>query len=257
VHYTAQFQKPTGLHPKLSLTFPADTLVPPQSSEPSSCSLHAHWTLPSSLFIDRYQFSDPLVLSSQNLIDLKSLSGEEDLEAPDWAIPTWGSSALFTLAYPNTTATDQDWTVTIPTHLRYMTFPSQPEHGQRRSTVEIPWPTVFWACGDAQAGLNLVRNPFDRRDLGYDGLFAPDTLYYHVPPAPGREVARSGDHRGVKLMESLEVPTLDAEKAEWVTVATAAVVLVGFLWICSRLLFAGAGAAKSAEAKKKDEKKVQ
>jgi hypothetical protein len=259
--YTASFQRPTGLHPKLTLTFPAATLhPPPQSHEDkpsSSCTLNAYWTLPSSLFLDRYQFSDPLVLASQNLLELKSLSGEEDLEAPEWTIQTWGSSALFKLAYPDATSSskndNKEWTVTIPTHLRYMTFPTT-NHSTPQTTpknnLEIPYPALFWACPNADAGLNMIRNPFDRKDLGFDGLFPPDTIYYHIPPS-----SPAAGKLGGKLTESLVVPFLEPESAGWVPIATAVVVGLGFVWILARLLFASGGKAETKRAHVAEKKK--
>ncbi|KAI1573798.1 PIG-X domain containing protein [Pyrenophora tritici-repentis] len=72
-----------------------------QDQKPTpSCKLHAHLTLPSYLFIDKYQFTDALFLASKNIKSLRSLSGATDLEAPDWVVEEWGSAALFQLAVP-------------------------------------------------------------------------------------------------------------------------------------------------------------
>ncbi|KAI4935588.1 uncharacterized protein J4E92_002879 [Alternaria infectoria] len=72
-----------------------------QDDKPNrSCKLHTHLTLPSYLFIDKYQFSDTLFLADKNLKRLRSLAGATDLEAPDWVVPAWGSAALFELATP-------------------------------------------------------------------------------------------------------------------------------------------------------------
>jgi hypothetical protein len=241
--FAATFQQPTGLHPKLDLTFPANALTPPQPS----CALHAYMTLPSALFVDRYQFSDKLFLESQNLVALRALSGEQDLEAPDWVINSWGSAALFELAHPKLSkgADVSTWTATIPTHLRYV----KPSNASSASeaTLSIPAPVVFWAC-NADEGTKFKVNPFDRENLGYDGLFGTKTMFYHVPPAPA--MAEAGSENGLLL--DLNVPVLDSRFAGWVPMATLAVVLAGFTWVVWKLASGGAGgAAASKEAKKK------
>ena len=71
-------------------------------------------------------------------------------------------------------------------------------------------------------------NPFDRANLGYDGLFGPRTMFYHLQPTA------VGNGNG-SLVETLRVPVLDAGKTEWVERGTVVVVLLGFLWVCWRL----------------------
>jgi hypothetical protein len=122
---------------------------------------------------------------------------------------------------------------------------------QPNNNLEIPYPSLFWSCPDADAGLDMIRNPFDRRDLGFDGLFPPATLYYHIPP----QSPNSGKAGG-KLSETLVVPTLQKESAGWVAVATAVVVVVGFGWVLGRLVF-GAGKETKAKAEKEKQKKKQ
>ncbi|CAK3831347.1 related to pbn1 [Lecanosticta acicola] len=230
--YTVAFQQPTGLHPKLDIVLPAKNLAPPKDS----CALHAYWTLPSPLFIDRYQLSDHLFLESQNLVALRALSGEQDLEAPDWAVKGWGSAALLELARPTSAEEGKNWTITIPTHLRYINATASPDG---LASVEIPWPVVFWAC-EAQEGLKMSVNPFDRVNLGYDGLFGPKTMFYHVPPASGVGV----------LVETLAVPVLDGQSAQWVPLGTAIAVLIGFGWICWQMV----GRSRSTATSEKDKK---
>lgn len=220
--FSTTFTHPTGLHPTLQLTLPSTHLTPPTDS----CALHAYLTLPSTLFIDRYQLSDPLFLSSQNLLALRSLSGETDLEAPSWIIKRWGSAALVELATPASDAEGRkggDWTVSLPLHLRYL--PPTPENATTPGlrSIEVPVPAVFWAC-EAQEGLKMSVNPFDRVNLGYDGLFGPKTMFYHVPPA------------GQKLGVEVEVPVLDTGKTGFVELGTAVVVGLGFAWVCWKLL---------------------
>ena len=231
--FTATFQKPSGLHPKLDITFPAKDLKAPKSD---SCSLHAYWTTPATLFLDRYQLGDDLFLASQNLVALRALTGEEDLERPGWAINMWGSAALLELASPKASDRLKDtWTVTIPTHLRYVNATAS-ETGH--APVDVPWPVVFWAC-EAEEGLKMSTNPFDRVNLGYDGLFGPKTMFYHVPADPVHE----------RLVEQLNVPVLDPTQAQWVPLGTLLAVLAGFGWVCWKLFGGGpAVTSKGGEA---------
>jgi len=245
LNFAASFQHPTGLHPKLDLTFPASSLSPPQPS----CALHAYLTLPSALFIDRYQFSDGLFLKSQNLKALRALSGEQDLEAPDWVIDAWGSAALFELAHPTAGASKaegEEWTATIPTHLRYVKSNANGTSASSSTgtvNLDIPAPIIFWAC-NADEGTKFNTNPFDRANLGYDGLFGKKTMFYHVPPAPVMGEGEQG------LLLGLQVPVLDAKAAgSWVPVATMAVVLCGFGWVIWKIL--GGGKAKEVKDGKK------
>lgn len=248
VSFAASFQNPTGLHPKLDLTFPASSLLPPQPA----CALHAYLTLPSALFIDRYQFSDALFLQSQKLIALRALSGEQDLEAPDWVINAWGSAALFEIAYPPASSGEENWTATIPTHLRYV----KPDNNTSPSVsssdtahLSIPAPIIFWAC-PADEGTKFNTNPFDRANLGYDGLFGTKTMFYHVPPAPAMGEAEEG------LLLGLEVPVLNAEANRgWVGIATVAVVVAGFTWVVWKVLGGGGGAVAGKGEKKREVKK--
>lgn len=227
--YFVEFRYPTGLHPKLNIVLTGEHVQPPKAT----CALHAYWTLPSSLFIDRYQLSDSLFLASQNLVALRALSGEEDLEAPDWAVATWGSAALLELSHPPTTSSLPNWTMTIPTHLRYINSTASGD------VLSIPWPVVFWAC-EAEEGLKMGTNPFDRTNLGYDGLFGPKTMFYHVPPSLQRD----------ELVQELNVPTLHPEDAKWVPFGTTVAILVGFAWISWQLLRPAKAAAKEAKVKK-------
>ncbi|KEQ96920.1 hypothetical protein AUEXF2481DRAFT_620924 [Aureobasidium subglaciale EXF-2481] len=206
------FRQPTGLHPTLELKFPVNALVQPDES----CALHAYLTLPSAVFVDRYQLSDSLFLASQNLVALRSLSGATDLEAPVWTTPQWGSAALLEVAHPETpSVTNDTWTVTVPLHTRYM-----PPSADGTHTAHVPWPAVFWAC-EAEDGLKMSVNPFDRTNIGYDGLFGPKTLFHHIGAAAETKT----------MMETLEIPVLDETKTRFVEVGTGLAVLVGFLWV--------------------------
>jgi hypothetical protein len=245
--YKANFKQPTGLHPELQITLSRQHLMPPRSS----CTLHAYWTLPSALFLDRYQLSDSHLLASKNLVKLHSLTGEQDLEAPDWVVKRWGSAALIELATPpsKTFAGDArdppQWTVTIPTHLRYLSANANNTEDSGHVMLDVPWPIVFWAC-EAEEGLKMATNPFDRVNLGYDGLFGPKTMFYHVPPAAD----------GTSTIASIRVPVLHQEKADWVPVGTMIAVVLGFAWVCWKLL-QKTGSPTGGPLKEKAEKKSQ
>ena len=70
-------------------------------------------------------------------------------------------------------------------------------------------------------------NPFDRVNLGYDGLFGPKTMFYHLEP----------DVAGVtgRFVERLAVPVLDLDQTGWVQEGTVAAVVMGALWVCWKL----------------------
>ena len=73
-------------------------------------------------------------------------------------------------------------------------------------------------------------NPFDRVNLGYDGLFGPRTIFYHLQAAS----------KGKPLVKELQVPVLDLQGhlkgMKWVESGTVAVVLLGFIWVCWKLV---------------------
>ncbi|KAL1608270.1 protease B nonderepressible form [Paraconiothyrium brasiliense] len=223
--YMSRFAHPTGLHPTLELSFPSAQLIPPDET----CKLYTHLTLPSYLFIDKYQFNDPLFLSSHLLASLLYVTGATDLEAPEWVVSRWGSTALFRLVSPKEFPEDikeQEWTVTIPLHLRYL-----PVASSSHTRVPVPWPVVFWACDAEQ---DSSGNPFDRKNLGYDSAFAKEKRFMHVPPN------ESGNGTG-NLVNWIDVPVLDSRAADWVEMGTIGVVIVAFLGLCWVLFKGGRG----------------
>ncbi|KAI9762345.1 MAG: hypothetical protein M4579_000495 [Chaenotheca gracillima] len=229
--YTVSFPEPAGLHPSLRIRFPANPSTPPAKS----CALHAYLTIPSFLFLDKYQLSDPLFLESKNLKAVRSLYGETDLEAPDWVIDKWGSVLLAEIA-PLAQSPSKEFNVEIPLHLRYL------EPNNNSSTldeVRVPWPVLFWAC-DAEDGLKMATNPFDRVKLGYDGLFGPKTMFYHLNPSPTNG----------SLIQTLQVPVLNRNQATWVESGTIVTVLVGFLWVVFKLWAASRTAPRQTNVSK-------
>ncbi|KAG7290959.1 hypothetical protein NEMBOFW57_000965 [Staphylotrichum longicolle] len=145
---------------------------------------YAYLTLPRTVFADKYQLSDPLFLASKNLTALRYSTQPVDLEAPEYVMTQWGSSVLLQLAPPRSEretkakADEGEWTAEIPLHLRYLS----PEKGGY-SAVDVPYPAVFWAC-EAGEGVAFPPNPFEKGNLGYDGLFDEGTVFWHVEPRP-------------------------------------------------------------------------
>ena len=226
--YNVSLDAPTGLHPTLRISFPtAAALAEPENKPAASvCALQTYLTLPSYIFADKYAFlsNDPLFQKSHHLGQLRSIAGETDLEAPDYVVKKWGSTMLLGIQTPNVTAGKSRWDITIPLHLRYL---EPKDNGV--SEVEMPWPIVFWAC-TAEDGTKFPVNPFDRTQLGFEGLFGPRTMFYHLDPAP------NGGSSG-RLVERISVPVLDPKAAsptsiEYLTVVTIA---LGFLWVLLQL----------------------
>jgi hypothetical protein len=85
---------------------------------------------------------------------------------------------------------------------------------------------VFWAC-DAGEESKLTVNPFDRVNLGYEGLFAEQTLFYHLKP----EV--SGGQG--ELYSEVQVPVLSTRFNTEMEIGTAVVVGLGFGWVLRKL----------------------
>lgn len=222
----------------MSITMSRSALKRPPAPDDATCALHTYLTLPSSVFGDQYQLgtSDPLFLESHNLAALRAVSGETDLEAPDWAVQRWGSNWLFELATPSTDSPQSNWTATIPLHLRYL-HPSESGY----QTVHVPWPVVFWAC-TAEDGTKMGVNPFDRTNLGWDGLFGPRTMFYQLRP--------ESEH----LVESVEVPVLKLTgeglfKAKNIELGTCFAIVLGFLWVLWRLVRVSGSSGVSSESR--------
>ncbi|KAJ5134650.1 hypothetical protein N7448_000330 [Penicillium atrosanguineum] len=223
--YTVSFSTPTGLHPTMAISISKAALERPPAPSDATCALHTYLTLPSSVFGDQYQLgtTDPLFLESHNLAALRAVSGETDLEAPDWAVERWGSNWLFELATWSPDPAQSNFTATIPLHLRYLE-PSESGY----QTANVPWPVAFWAC-TAEDGTKMGVNPFDRTNLGWDGLFGPRTMFYQLHP--------ESEH----LIESVEVPVLKLTgqgmfKAKNIELGTCVAILLGFLWVLWRLV---------------------
>jgi len=192
----------------------------------------------STLFLDPYAFTDLLFLQSHHLKKLHSISGATDLEAPEWTVSTWGSTALFELDVPGKRA--KFFNATIPMHLRYL-----PPSNFSTILLPAPWPVVFYAC-PAEKGSKFATSPFDRTNLGYDGLFGINTVFYHAEgTAPDR------------LVETLEVPVLDLTKSNMVEAGTTLTILLGTVWVLWIIVRGLARNWQGTVGPKKDPKKRQ
>ncbi|KAK8056609.1 hypothetical protein PG993_001836 [Apiospora rasikravindrae] len=235
--FSSTFLTPTGLHPTMQLHINSNK---PPMEEDTYCALHALLTLPRTIFADKYQLEDTLFLASKNLTALRYISQPVDLEAPDYVMDIWGSSVLLELSTP-VAESKEGFTAEIPLHLRYQS----PQHGGE-STFEVPYPAVFWACA-AEEGTKFPSSPFDRINLGYDGLFGPRTLFWHLDP-----VAKSGSDQ---LVIGGKVPVLDLDKSRSINTVTSIVVVVGFAWVVYRLMMVylrtGYGVAQPVKAAEK------
>ncbi|EAW12590.1 uncharacterized protein ACLA_010160 [Aspergillus clavatus NRRL 1] len=248
--YSVSFAEPTGLHPTMAISMPPASLQRPPAPPDATCALHTYLTLPSWIFGDKYQLSttDPLFLDSHHLAALRAVAGETDLEAPDWFVPRWGSTWLLELATPPDAQAPEDWNITIPLHLRYL----RPSESGYRS-AGVPWPVVFWAC-TAEDGTKMGTNPFDRVNLGWEGLFGPRTMFYQLAPSPGSHG---------RLVDELEVPVLRLRngrgffQSRTIELGTVVVVALGFVWILWKLgvvvRSSGTGARKREDKQGKAE----
>ena len=215
---------------------PRQALSPPAIASKHACSLHSFITLPSTIFADKYKLSttDPLFLQSHNLVSLRSIAGETDLEIPDWVTERWGSNLLLELATPRPQQIQENptdtWEITIPLHLRYL-HPSSSGH----RNISIPWPIVFWACASEEEEAKLDKNPFDRKNLTWDELFTPRTIFYQLNPSPTA-------NETPKLVENILVPVLQIghgpdgdARVKGIEVGTVLAIFAGFIWVLWKL----------------------
>ncbi|RKF55970.1 Protein pbn1 [Erysiphe neolycopersici] len=221
VNFQSNFLKPSGIHPSLEIKV-SDVAHPIQNQE---CGLFVYLTFPRNIFLDKYQFLDALFLADKNISSLAFIHDTVDLEAPEYTIESWGSSALIKLATPvSKPSPNFEWTAHIPTHLRYL-LPASNSSGFRE--IEMPYPVVFWAC-TPEEHVDLSNNPFDRTRLGYDHFFDPITVFYHLNPNSSREDGR--------LINRLQVPVLNLDQTSWVESLTLWAIGFGFIWVCWCLL---------------------
>ncbi|KAF7846148.1 hypothetical protein BT93_L5129 [Corymbia citriodora subsp. variegata] len=226
--YHVSFDTPAGLHPTLRISFAGRSLLNEPAKVPSgsACTLYTYVTLPSFLFADEYAFPtlepDNLFQEAHGIVSLKAISGEKDLELPDYAIERWGSTLLLELdSKLSSPKTSGD--IKIPLHFRYMNSTIGGEEA-----VQVPWPVLFWACSSDES-IDLRGNPFDRTHLGHDTMFGDDTIFYYLQP---------DTHARDQATESITIPVLDTNHVSYAIVeqATLLVVVAGFCYLAVRIL---------------------
>lgn len=120
----------------------------------------------------------------------------------------------------------------------------------------LPTPAVFWAC-PSEEGTKFSVNPFDRRALGWDGLFGERTMFWSLRPeeGPAAGKARAAEAAMVGGL-TVGVPVLDTGLVgragiEWGTVGVVAVGTAWMVWcLVSPLLLGRSSRAVEREKKK-------
>ncbi|RMZ91216.1 hypothetical protein DV736_g1532, partial [Chaetothyriales sp. CBS 134916] len=223
--FTVSVAQPQGLHPTMEIQFSGDKglTAPENRPEGSECALHAYLTLPSTVFVDEYAFksNDPLFGESHGIQTTRVITGETDLEAPDYVVDKWGSIVLLELRTDQSRVVNAS-KVTLPLHLRYL-----PPSANGTWSVDVPWPVVYWAC-TAKEGINFGVNPFDRVNVGYDALHGPRTVFYHLDAKPAV---------GDRVVQRMKVPvySLGSIDPGFVEVGTLLAIAVGFVWVVVQL----------------------
>lgn len=72
----------------------------------------------------------------------------------------------------------------------------------------------------------MSASPFDRVNMGYEGLFGPKTMFYHLQPQ---------SVTGKTLVETVQIPVLDLDWGSTVEAGTLGVVFLGCIWILGKL----------------------
>ncbi|ODQ56512.1 PIG-X-domain-containing protein [Saitoella complicata NRRL Y-17804] len=201
--YRSRLDPAVGMHPVLV------TQITPTEPPAEECTLNALYTLPSSVFLDKYQLADRTAFRSGGISSLR-MWGETDLEAPVWAVDGWGSIAAVEVDWRGQEG-KEDVTVELPLHMRY----AVPDDEQG---VEIQQPVVYWACENA-AQSPLEENPFDTPRTLYTHLHPGDTTFHFLTPTL---------ENGMRI----EVPTAktgDVAMAQWGTMGA---ITLGMAWVC-------------------------
>jgi hypothetical protein len=217
--FRPSFEQPVGLHPKHALNMV--NLRAPHDI----CQLYAKYTIPKTLFLDKYQLAD-LSTSKPNKPaagELIAVWGETDLEAPVWSVPGWGSEAIVRIHVP---PQERQFTFTLPMHSRY----EAPRNYSDKFDAQLPVPDVFWACQDLE-GLATSEIP----SVGYKSLFPHDTIFYHIESSES------------VLHTNFQIPVAPASSFDSVQAFTSATILLGFLYVTLKIW--KAVAVSSAKAK--------
>jgi hypothetical protein len=105
----------------------------------ANCSINLLHILPARVFVDPYE------LANYKKFYRFRLSGTSHLELPVTAVASDGSVLLLGVLLPKTFPyTTQHLTVDVPLHVRYGKVITSNTSDDK--SVEVPWPTGFWAC---------------------------------------------------------------------------------------------------------------
>ena len=246
--FKCAYQQPTGHHPKLQID------IKPTKAPRDECSLHAHFVVPQPFFVDPYQLADDSIMKSMGIRHVRSIIGETDLEAPVWTKSKWGAAVVVDIETRGKES--RSLKVEMPLHLRYMV----PLEDEERTKASMPWPVLFWACTEDECeciskpsivylltsfvGEEESKRPFDRKALGYEDQFSPNTVYHHL---------RAESDGGPGSLKSMaEIPILDLKHSGMIELGTTAVITIGFLALLLQIII---GALRSCNKSKVDDTK--
>lgn len=134
-----------GSHPVMLTHLPSSSVkgLVDRTIDYETCQLHALYTLPKEVFVDKYQLTQFAQFKSGGIKEVRGIWGETDLEDPAYKTPAWGS--LLLIDVPKSTKAT---TLELPLHLRYM----EPVIGGGKTEVDLLPPELFWACENTVEG---------------------------------------------------------------------------------------------------------
>jgi hypothetical protein len=79
-------------------------------------------------------------------------------------------------------------------------------------------------------------NPFDRVNLGWEGLFGPRTMFFQLHPGENGSLSRGVvEHIHVPVLQATEEGSQYRRTVEHVELGTVMVIVLGFIWILWKL----------------------
>ncbi|KAJ7038003.1 PIG-X [Mycena alexandri] len=166
-----------------------------------NCSLHLHYFLPRSVFVDPYELSN-----RANDYSFK-YSGPSNLELPVAALR---KDAALLLSIIRPLSDDGILDVEVPLHMRYGTAAI----GSSFELTELPWPDAFFACNKSVSSARL-----------------PPMLREFAMIFDGMDIARLEPPSGAIPFETVRTPVGDTANVGRVELGTAIVMLVAFFYL--------------------------
>ncbi|KAJ7717049.1 PIG-X [Mycena metata] len=167
-----------------------------------NCSLHLHYFLPRSVFVDPYELSNRADDYSFQYI------GPSNLELPVAALR---QDAALLLSIVRPLSDDGILDVEVPLHMRY----GPAALGSSFELTELPWPDAFFACPHKSASSD--RLPLMLRDFAI--LFDKTDIMRLEPPS------------GAIPFEMIRTPVGDTAHVARVELGTAIVMLAAFFYL--------------------------